>query len=169
MQYNVQWLEKKNDDWIVVQLVESATNGIPLEYKDVSINRVNKKNETFPNFDDIQNGGTVEGELWKSEKGRYYLFAPKVRATGSTGAYKAQQIEKTMARKEESIEKFQDSKEQGIAISGAQRDAVLIVTMLFNSQNLPPEEEIDKQQIKEEIIKWRNWFLSSDFKDTPPF
>lgn len=170
MIYNIKWLEKKSNDWIVATLVEAATQtGIPPnELKDVSINRVNKKGEVFPKFDEITNGGTVEGEPWASQAGKWYLFAPKPQSTrgGAPSAFKGKQIEEAQARKAESIEKFQSSKEESIALMAAQRDAVLIVTATM--KNIAEGEVYREDYLKSEIIKWRNWFLSDDFK-APPF
>ena len=58
------------------------------------------------------------------------------------------------------------SKEEAIALMAAQRDAVLLVTTLINSDTRKPDTEDD---LKMEIVKWRNWFLSDDFKEHPPF
>ena len=162
MLYKVKWMEKKNNDWIVAQLVEGASMGSPAEFKDVSINRVNKKGETFPNFDDIQSGRDVEGEIWTSDSGKNYLFAPKTRKNASGGAFKQKMIEDTMNKKEASIERFQGNKEEAIKLASAQRDAVLVVVQLMSNRNFNEEE------IRDRITDWRNWFLSDDFK-APPF
>jgi len=103
-------------------------------------------------------GDYWEGELEKNDKGYWRIKKPK---TGNPN-FRTQQMEKVMDRKEQSIGKTMDRKEESIALAGAQRDAVLIVTRMF-----PPL--VDDNQIKTDIIKWRNWFLSDDFRDTPPF
>ena len=70
-----------------------------------------------------------------------------------------------MNKKREDISHFQASKEESIKLASAQRDAVLIVTTMagfkFNSTT-------SDATIENEIIKWRNWFLSDDFQ-APPF
>lgn len=158
MNYKITWVENKSNDWKVASL---ECGGVKTE--GVSINRVNKKGEVFPNFDSITLEGTVDGELWNSPSGKHYLFAPKVASTGTTGAYKGQQIAKAQETKREDIKEAQGRKEESIALAGAQRDAVLIVTK-FNITDWTEDH------IQEEIIKWRNWFLSSKFTDsTIPF
>ncbi len=158
--YNVNWLAKKNEDWIMASLKDGEK-----EYKDVSINRVNKKGETFPGFDDLQPGRDVEGELWESPSHKWYLFAPRPESTrgGAGGAFKQAQIEKTMDKKNEFIGKTLDRKEDSIRLAGAQRDAVLIVTTRYN------DPEMSIADFKNEILKWRDWFLTEFNKDIPPF
>lgn len=155
--YKIEFAESKTKDWVVADLEAGGAL-----FKDVSINRVNKKGETFPNFDSIRTGGSIEGELWDNPSGKKYLFAPRTPKTASGGAYKSQQVKEAQDRKREDIERFQGSKEESIRLMSAQRDSVLIVTTLIG-QGIPVED------IKEEIIKWRNWFLSADFEEHPPF
>lgn len=66
-------IEKKNADWYVVSLVNSAGDLI----ENVSINRISKKGDVFPNFDDIKQDTKIDGRLWESDSGKQYLFAPK--------------------------------------------------------------------------------------------
>lgn len=55
-----------------------------------------------------------------------------------------------------------DRKEE---LASAQRDAVLITTTIMANY----KEEAAGMDIKEEIIKWRNWFLNdSEFNNPPP-
>jgi len=171
MLYNIKWVEKKNNSWIVASLIEGAVQGNkPAEYTEVSINRVNKKGEVFPNFDEIQAGRDVEGEIWQSSGGKWYLFAPRAEkpATGRSGAFKSQQITQAQDRKAQDIGKTLDRKEESIKLASAQRDAVLIVNTILQQSTSTGEFGKD-EEIKTEIIKWRNWFLSSDFTDAPPF
>lgn len=161
----IEWIETKGPDWKVASLIGEDKTA----YKDVSINRTSKKGEIFPNFDDLKNGGEVEGELWQSTGQKWYLFPPKPQTTsggaprGSGGGYKQKVMEESMARKESSIRNFQATKEESIRLSSAQRDSVLIVTSIG-------VKESSDDEIKHAIIKWRDWFLlSSEFNDTPPF
>lgn len=162
--FNIKWSEKKNDDWIVAQLHENIVSEGTItgkDYKDVSINRKSKKGDIFPNFDEIMTGQDVEGELWISDAGKNYLFAPRKKLEKPN--FMKKNIEAVMDKKNESISKFQGQKEESIALMSAQRDAVLIVTTITLG------EETD-EEVKQRIIKWRNWFLSNDFrKDIPPF
>lgn len=157
-QFKVEWMEKKGDGWIVATLSD-GTN----KTTDVSINERNKKGEIFPNFNAITLGGTVEGDLWQSSAGKWYLFAPKAPKQGQGGVFKAKVIEEAQVRKESSINRTMDRKEESIKLSSAQRDAVLIVTTFYKDSG------IDAQEIKEQIVKWRDWFLSEDFNTTIPF
>lgn len=119
--------------------------------------------DSFPRFPDLTIGTEVEGDIVEKQNGQYVnrsLYAPK-QPTGRTGGNSGVKV--AMERKEASIAKFQDKKEESIALSGAQRDAVLIVTELKRVIGLPDED------IQSEIIKWRNWFLSDEFKNYPPF
>lgn len=75
-------LEKKNADWIVASLVDAAGD----VHENVSINKVSKKGDIFPNFDNLAKDQKVEGRLWKSDSDKVYLFAPK---GGAKAAYKA--------------------------------------------------------------------------------
>lgn len=115
-------------------------------------------------FDAVMMGQTIEGTI---EAGQYGLNFKKDMTTKQTAGsnFKAQQIEKAVVRKEESIGRFQASKEESIALMAAQRDAVLIVTTMFPQYATGTTES----DIKEDIVKWRNWFLSDEFKDIPPF
>lgn len=158
MKFKIDWLVKKTPEWTIATLIQEDGSKL----NEVSINKVNKKGEVFPNFDNLMPGQEVEGEFWTSDKDKNYLFAPKVGKTGNSGAFKQKMISDTMDRKETSISKFQDNKEMSIRLASAQRDAVLIVTQIAQEQG---DEAIEKA-----IIKWRNWFLSANFtKDVPPF
>lgn len=66
-------LEKKNADWIVASLVDAAGD----VHENVSINKVSKKGDIFPNFDTLAKDQKVEGRLWKSDSDKVYLFGPK--------------------------------------------------------------------------------------------
>jgi len=63
----------KNANWKVVTILNAAGD----IQSDISVNRTNKKGETFPNFDEIKVGATIQGQLWQSPAGKHYLFPPK--------------------------------------------------------------------------------------------
>jgi len=160
--FKIQWLVRKSPDWIVAELIDEGGTNL----KEVSINKTSKKGEPFPLFEEMQPGREIEGELWTSDKGKNYLFPPRVAKTGNGGAFKQKMIEDTMQKKNDSISHFQDNKEQSIKLASAQRDAVLIVKELLAQNQFPYTET----GVKEEIIKWRNWFLSDEFtKGITPF
>ena len=150
MLYKIEKAEKKSDDWLVVTLVESATSGDnePAKYLNVSINRKNKKGEIFPNFDDIKQGNSIEGDIWQNDSGKWYLFAPRVAKTGNSGAYKQKMIEDTMQRKEGSITKFQDNKELSIKMASTMRMAVDLAIAEYKNETV-------LDTLEQGIEKWR--------------
>lgn len=95
-------LEKKNTDWIVASLVDAAGD----VHENVSINKVSKKGDIFPNFDTLAKDQKVEGRLWKSDSDKLYLFAPKGGAKApfkQTPYEKAQDDEYPISEKLETI------------------------------------------------------------------
>lgn len=106
---------------------------------------------------------TWEGELVKNDKGYWKLVSPKAVA-GSN--FKAQQVEKTMERKEKSIAGFQDNKEWSIMVSSTMRDAVQLAVAEYtiNKQNL--------DRLDECVLKWRSWLIENwdvEKTDKSPF
>lgn len=73
MAFKVTKLQKKSNDWLVVSLLDAAGDIT----EEVSVNRISKKGDLFPGFDEITEGEKVEGRLWKSDSHKMYLFAPK--------------------------------------------------------------------------------------------
>lgn len=171
----ISWLEKKNEDWIVASLERESGDTL----NEVSINRKSKKGELFPNFDGLMAGSDVEGELWQSSGGKWYLFPPRSPQKAQGGAYKQKLMEEAVARKETFITKTVASKEESIKLSSAQRDAVLMVTTFHKDQfmKIPHDRVVsqrdyylDEEAVKSKITEWRDWFLlSKEFNDTPPF
>ncbi len=66
-------IEKKNADWVVVSLVDAAGD----VHENVSINRISKKGDLFPDFENLDKDQKVEGRIWESDAKKKYLFAPK--------------------------------------------------------------------------------------------
>lgn len=149
MKYIIEFVENKNKDWKIatVKSEQGAT------WEDVSINRVGKKGDVFENFDDIQAGREVYGELWTSTAGKNYLFPPRNAHKSSytprrgTGAVKVEEIRR------ESIKEAQERKNESIAFFNATNSAIEIVSK-FNVNDLTEDE------IKGHIVKWREFFLS---------
>ena len=160
-EYKVIWLEVKSPDWKVATLSDDQQ-----QYANVSINKVNKKGEVFPGFDEITNAGTVKGNMWQSPQGKYYLFAPKLVVAGQTGAFKGQQIAKAQEKKAEYIATAQDNKNEGIKIASTISMATNVVIA-----TLKGEQIIDESVIKGKIREWRNWFLAEwdSIDQAPPF
>lgn len=73
MAHQIVALQEKNADWKVVSILNAAGEIV----ENVSVNRTNKKGESFPDFDNIAVGAKIEGQMWTSPAGKQYLFAPK--------------------------------------------------------------------------------------------
>lgn len=154
--FSIEWSEVKKT---------GTTNG-----KDWKITTMTLKDEmgtmhdNVSTFDPVMTGGSLEGEIITNEKG-YKNFKNHIQRPSNPMFNKTAQMEKVMDRKEESITKFADRKEEAIAMAGAQRDAVLIVT-----SKILYAQPIADDTVKLEILKWRNWLLSDEFKKgIPPF
>lgn len=123
MQYKLASVEDKNADWKVVSLEMSEGNF----QEDVSVNRTNKKGEVFPNFDGIQVNATVEGELWQSSGGKWYLFAPRPKPAPSAAGGGMRGVAAAQTRKREDIAAAQENKSHAIKVASAMRDATLLI------------------------------------------
>lgn len=158
--FTIRWCEvarKGNTngrDWVITKmtLVDEKGN----ETSDVST------------FTSVMNGGTLEGRIVKNDKG-YLNFVPKLEAPefikkAGNPAYKSQQIEKSMERKEGSITKFQDNKEWSIKVASTIGKAVdLAIAEYTATQGIV---------LTERILWWRKWLLDNwdvDYNDVQPF
>lgn len=154
MLYNITAVEKKSADWYIVS--GRGADGTMLQ--DASVNRVNKKGETFPDFDTIAVGNAVEGEPWTSDSGKQYLFAPRAKKAttgGRRGGADPVAIARAQEHKGEMIKVAQDNKDYAIRLSGSMNHAVSIVTTLYKDTVLTPDE------VKNKVINWRDWFLEN--------
>jgi hypothetical protein len=171
MKYTLDWIETKSADWKLA----SITNEAGMKFTNVSINRVSKKGETFPNFDNLRAGETIAGEYWETpDKSKSYLYPPRVEKTQGE-AYKPNYTPKTgaitkaMDRKEANIEKIMDRKEDAYQISGTARDAVLCAIAEFNSYT---HEDGIRPPLEFLVEKWRKYLWLNywkEDKDFPPF
>lgn len=154
--FKVTGVVNKGADWKLVDLEE---NGI--ETIGVSVNRVGKNGDVFPNFDAIDVGAEIEGVYWRSTTGKDYLFPPRpqnaARPAGGTaaGANRSKAIRESQELKGAMIQRSQDVKELGIKIAGAMRDATLITVASLKDQPFPTDEEF-----KAEWEKWRDYFIA---------
>lgn len=151
----IDWIETKGPDWKVATL----TNEMNKTEKEVSINRTSKKGEVFPNFDALQVGQTIEGELWQSGAGKWYLFPPQPKSqyrapTSNGGASRGSQMAKVMETKNQNIKEAQETKHEAIKLAGAQRDATLIVTTFYANLVLTDVE------IASKVEQWMKYFLN---------
>ena len=142
---NIEWTENKSNDWRICTIKEGSQT-----ITDVSVNRVNKKGETFPNFDGIIPGAEIECEIWKSPAGKTYMFAPRPQVGPKAGGMG---IKAAQERKAEMIEKAQDRKSESIAYFNSVNCAIELVGKLKIS-------DMTRQDTEEEIIHWRDWFLA---------
>src|SRR3990167_5472101 len=113
-------------------------------------------------FDPVMTGQEIEGFIETKEQYKNFkkaLEKPNFMKKPDI----SKQVEKAQLRTETSINKTLDRKEESIALAGAQRDAVLIVTELMRHD----EFILEKGNIKSALLEWRNWFLSDEFKDVP--
>lgn len=131
MLYTFSNVQVKSNDWKVASI--KGADGVVAN--EVSINRTNKKGETFPRFDEIADGAQLEGNLWTAPTGKNYLFAPKA-PTERKGGGNSQAIAQAQERKTESIKTAMDSKEYAIKVSGTARDATLITVELMKERKL---------------------------------
>lgn len=126
MKQHVDWIEIKSPDWKIISITDE--NG--KKTADVSVNRVNKKGETFPNFDGITLSADVEGELWQSPTGKWYLFAPKLGGGPRRASGGSLETVKQVAK---NVEKSQERKEDGIKVSATFRDATLLAVAEYQA------------------------------------
>lgn len=165
--YQVRKIENKGGDWKVATLI--APDNYPTE--NVSINRRNKQGEIFPNFDGIVEGGTVEGDLWKSStpdshgRAKWYLFAPKPLKTQNKAFGGGSGVKAAQERKAEMINQSQENKELGIKTSSTMRMAVDLALAEVGNNG-------DHEQYERRIEYWRTWCWDNwDYDPTsqPPF
>lgn len=149
--YSIIKLEKKSNDWYVLSL----KNPQGQEETNVSVNRVNKKDEVFPNFDALKEGGTVEGRFWKSDAGKSYLFAPNPVSApkgGMTGGMGAKLVE----QKSKNIEHAQDRKSESIMISSTAGQATQILVSIMGKL-----EPTNDTEWKKEWLSIRYWLVQN--------
>lgn len=152
----IEWTENKSSNWKVCTVMNES--GATIE--NVSVNRKNKKGETFPNFDDIAPGREVEGDLWQSPAGKWYLFAPKAKGQGmgprpeyapkpisKSGAVEAANItKKSVETSQMNKERLEEIKQIAINRSSSQTAAVNIVTAFY--------KDLSEDEIREKIEYW---------------
>ena len=150
--FKIDWLEVKSTEWTMVSLTDEAGK----QLKDVSINKVSKKGEPFPNFDNLASGQEVEGELWSSPSGKHYLFPPRVAKTGQGGAFKTQVIKEAQDTKRRDITHFQGEKEYSIKVSSTFRAAVdSAIAEYQEARRVSIATDVNLEKLFE---KWREYY-----------
>jgi hypothetical protein len=168
-------MEKYQIEWLELKEVDTARGRkklakVSLKKADGTIENNVTIWDTFPGFADLGAGSEVTGTLETKESSNGYvnttLKAPSSRPTSyAKPQAKAVEIGVAMERKEKSIAKFQDSKELGMRISAAQRDAVLIATSFY--PEIANAENDKEEKISGVIEYWRHYLYSRS--DKPPF
>ena len=156
--FQITFCEDKNPDWKIISVFGDNATTV-----DVSVNRVNKKGETFPDFDIIKEGAEIDGQLWKSDAGKNYLFAPRPENAKAPMRSPAA-ITKAMDKKAENIEKAQDNKSLGIKVSATMGHAVNITIALLKGQTV-----LDEGVTKKMITDWRKWLWENWDKEDSDF
>lgn len=150
MLYSISNVVVKSSDWKVVSI--QGMDGSQAD--NVSVNKVNKKGEIFPDFDSIADGSKIEANFWMSDSGKGYLFAPRPIGTPKTGGVKSATISQAMDRKEKSIGTFQDKKENSIAYNVALNTAHSLITAMISAKLINPTLEEANELIKENRDAW---------------
>lgn len=164
MTYEVLWVERKNDGWFIASLKEVVEGG--QTYSDVSINRVSKKGEVFPEFDTIAPGSVIAGNIWQSPTSqKWSLFPPDVPKAApkapSSAPYRAgvAGIKVAQERKAEGIAVAQENKGKAILVAAAFRDSTLIVV------NSPEYPNMSFEEAKAFHKRVRDWYIA-EYKAT---
>lgn len=163
MKYAVVNVEDKNADWKVVT-IEMGENSF---IEGVSVNRKDKKGgPDFPNFDQIINDSSIEGELWQSPTNqRWYLFAPRPKAaTGGQGG-SMRGVAAAQTRKREDIAAAQENKSHAIKVAAAMRDSVLLLNSLGYKYEIIEEMWEILKMIRNRYLK--EWDLTEKSLDVP--
>lgn len=154
--HEISWVENKG-----TYLKCTDTNGVSF-----TINQVDKKGEKFPDYENIKAGAKVTGNIWTSEKGNTYLFAPKPKI-GYTPKPKAD-IAKAQAVKAENIEHAQERKETSMVKMATARDATLLL-IAYHPELYTMPEQTRNQIIRNEWVKMRAWLSAELGDENVPF
>lgn len=160
-QFKIKWCEVSK---------QGSTNGRSWTITKMTlIDEEGKETEGVSTFEQVMNGGSLEGKIVTNEKG-YLNFVKKLEAPAfmkqqSNTAFKTQQMEKVMERKETSIGKFQDSKEWSIKVASSMNKAIDLA-IAEKGRTDETNEVLDMVGC---ILKWRkfiwnNWDI--DIEDT---
>lgn len=156
MKYKVVAIEKRktreDKDFYSLTLGDEVTS--------TEIERVS----AFENLDKIKVGAEIEGSIVENSAGYKNFRFPREAGVKGQSGNKSAQIQQVMDRKREDISQAMDKKQDAIRMSGAMRDATLMITMLIGAF---PDEYRDwsADMIKTEWQAWRDYFLNS--WDTP--
>ncbi len=143
-----------------IEWVEEKTSAKGTKYKRATVNdsgRVINEVAVFSSFSQYENvaaGRTVEGIVKiKMYQGKESYSLEDI-ITQKTFAAKPNAINKAMEVKAQNIQHAQENKQEGIKVSGAQRDATLWITTFFNNEQWTQEE------LREKWVEMKNFFMN---------
>lgn len=143
--------EVKSNDWKVVD----CENPTGEKTVNASVNRVNKKGEVFPAFDDIKVDTRLNAEIWVSPAGKAYLFAPKVTSGGGANRGNSGAITKAMETKKENIMEVMDAK--GLAIKTTTTNQLATSMALAEYAKPNSLDTLETLFTKFQKFIWTNW------------
>lgn len=158
MRYNILQIETKGAGWKLATIQDLNTQDIT---ERVSINKVGKKGEVFPNFDALKLNDSIEGSLWVSQKGAAYLFPSKPEKPQG-GAFKrttgdiSKAVEVAQGRKNDFIENVQENKNLAIKVSSTLSKAVDLAIAEYGTQT-EPVRTLDELFIKWRLFLFNHW------------
>ncbi len=119
-------------------------------------------------YEKVIEDAELEFDIVEKEKNGYKNFTayqPKNATTGTTGAYRGNQIAKAQEKKAEFIGKAQDNKNENIKIASTFSSAVNCAIAEYN------KETTNLDTLEELIRKWRKtlFFLWDEHTSYPPF
>lgn len=163
--FHIEWVEVKSPEWKIISIKPEQGEIIT----DVSVNKFDKEKKEFPKFDAIMAGQDVEGEFWRSQAGKAYLFAPRPQTTQGGANRGFGGISKAMDKKAENIAIAQDNKEHAIKEASSMTNAVNLALAEYGTFS---GEEHLRPTLEFLITKYRTWILnhwSIPVELKPPF
>ncbi len=163
-QFRLDWLEQKRADWYIVTATDLSTGQ---KQTSVSINEMDKKTgkPAWKDWANMKAGDVLEGKLWQSQKGGWYLFPSQedenangvvVRSPNANfranGATKGNQIAKAQQVKKENINEAMAQKEESVKQASTFRDATLLTVAELGSG-------AGDEQMRETWLRWRQFLL----------
>lgn len=160
MKYQVIWLENK-EKLKEVKLKDMYSS----EEHDAVIWKTDKDGKTFPGYEEIINGGEVEGNLWTSpSNGKKTLYPITPKKTGGSGA----NVAKAMETKRENIAEAQGRKETAIEMAATARDATLLTVEWVRNEAIQSRYPLTTE-IQSKWLEWRKWLTGQFGNPGAPF
>lgn len=161
-----------NMEKLIVKLVKDLKTSKGDDYKKVDVQKqdgsvvegVSAFKFKYPNQAELVEGAEITAMIVIDGNYRNLVSATEKPSKGNFGAFKAQQIEKTMERKESSIGKFQDNKEFSIRVASTMSGAVQLAIAEYKDKTVL--DTLDQAVLKWRKFLWNNWEV--DPKDLDP-